>query len=293
MACTLAFTLILGLLLASCGDKPQLDPVKPGSGEGGEAKPKDASGTAKDLSQDEARSRVRTGRYLMDLANVHMKYREVDKAIDCYTQAIETEKEVQQDATLHYLLGQAYKQKNDKARSTDQLEKSIEIYMTILGKIPADDTKTDRAYYYERIGLIYRELGKEKEAVEWAEKIATGDKRPGARVRLARLYTKMGFGAMAVDTYKSLIVSMKDQKEVPLVKLEYGSFLAQQGNTGEAKSVLEPLLKEELPERSAALLKKVLLEIYQKTGELDKIKFGAKEADGGDKKDEEEKKEDK
>ncbi|MHC4597787.1 MAG: tetratricopeptide repeat protein [Planctomycetota bacterium] len=277
----------LGLALAACdretGPPPQPRPV-PGTGEGSETKGEPAG---EPVGPEEAKQRNLEATMQAELGEVYLKYGRFQEALQSYNKAIEVTKAFSENAVYHLGLAQAYRGLGNMKEAVRNLELAAVIFQKILPK--AKDEQKD--FYYEKISLIHKELGRRKEAIEWAEKIAGSGENVASIVKLARLYSLLGESPLAIDTYNMALKKVGDTPGALSVKLEYADYLAKSKNLGAARKIAEEVVAKAKNPQVRLGAKRLLVRIYDALGILDQVEMGAPKTPGSGEKGE--KKEDK
>lgn len=250
--------------------------------------PRPAGAGAKAAEPEDPQVRGQEAALRADLGQVYLKYGKFAEAHEAYGRAIVLTQGLSENAVYHIGLAEAAKGLGKDQEAVQNLETAAEIFKKILPTVGED--KKD--FYYEKICLIYRDLGRREEAVSWAEKIAGGQGSPEAAVKLARLYAFLGEGALAIDTYGMALKKLGGAPEALSVKLEFADFLARVKNLEAARSQAEEVAAKAADPKLRAAAKRMLLQIYDALGILDQVELDAPpsgeggESENGGKKDE-------
>jgi tetratricopeptide (TPR) repeat protein len=283
----LAVAAVLGFVLAACpkdpGPPPRPQPL-PSEEEGSETKAEPAP-TPGSVGPEEARRRNMEALMNSELGDVYLKYGRFREAIQVYDKAIEVTKSFSENAMFHLGLAQAYKGVGNVQEAVRNLERAAEIFQKILPN--AKDEQKD--YYYEKISLIHKQLGRRKESIAWAEKIAGTGENVASIVKLARLYSLLGENTMAIDTYKMALKKVGDKPGALSVKLEYADYLATSKNLEEARKLAEEVVAKAKNAQVRLGAKRLLVRIYDALGILDEVEMGAPKTPPGEKEEEEKK----
>ncbi|MHC4778765.1 MAG: tetratricopeptide repeat protein [Planctomycetota bacterium] len=276
----IVFMANFALIFAGCDQKNAPSPVP---GESGETKVAGQTEGAKG-APGEAKERAQEGSLQAELGDVYLKHGRFQDAIDCFNLAIKVTKPVFENAIYHLGLAQAYKGLGNMDEAVKNLEHAAEIFKRILPTVKEEQ----KAFYYKKICLIYTELGRRKEAVQWAEKIAGKGENLASILELARLYSLLKEGALAIDTYTMALKKAGDTADAEVVKLEFADYLAQNKNLAEARKMAEDLATNGKNAKLRLGAKRLLLRIYDALGILDEVEMGAPKEGGEEEKEKEE-----
>jgi tetratricopeptide (TPR) repeat protein len=284
-SCATLVVFALSLAFIGCGNEPEYPPDEdplPEPAPGPQTK-----GGGGQVSQEDFQRLNAEAALNADLGQVYLKYGRFGEAIEKYQKAIEVTRGVSENAVYHLGLAEGLR----GLKRFDEAVKNLEIAAEIFKKILPKAKEEQKDFLYEKICLIYRELGRRKEAVEWAEKIAGGGENPASVVKLARLYALLQENALAIDTYNMAIKKIGDEPGALGVKLEFADYLSRTKNLASAREIAEEVAAKAEDPKIKASAKRLLLRIYDGMGILDQVEMGAPSG-GGEKKDGEEKKED-
>ncbi len=234
------------------------------------------------LAPEEIQRRRGEAGYQVDLAQVHLKYGHADDAIRAIQKGIGILGEFgEENAVYFYVLAKAHQAKNDAAGYRKGLEDAIRVY----GALHTQAKKADiRNFYCEKLSELYGELGDSPKSVEWADQLGSEGEsdvvvsRSKARLYLANAQADKALKVLEEAEARATATAMKEQASYNIAEV-----LLRLNRTDDALARLKNLSEgaAEAPLRTQA--KRLLIDVYDKRGELDKVKLGGEKlgASGG------------
>ncbi len=276
----------LGLVAAGCGGRTTEAPAPAGSpvaeaahashpgddvphahGPGGEAIP------LPKLSPEEAQKRRTDSSYQVELAQIHLKYGRADEAIATIRKAIAILAEFgEENAGYFYVLAKAHQAKGDGAGYRKGLEDSIRVYMLLHKQAKQADA---RNLYCERLSELYGELGDSPKSLEWADQLGSEGEsdvlvsRTKARLYLGNAQTDKALKVLETAEAKATAVAQKEQASYNVAEV-----LLRLNRADDAIARLKGLADGAAEAALRTQAKRLLLEVYDRRGELDKVKLG-------------------
>lgn len=224
------------------------------------------------LTVAEAKQRAAQSDYFAELAQVHLKFNNVAAAVLSLEKAVELGRSIgNENAMLYRQLGEAYRRKGDAQRYQAALGIAMRVYTTL----HQDPERAKAANYYrEQLSVVCRELGDGDRSLWWADRIGEGEDASLQVLAVkAKLYRMNGKGERAIGMLEE--AEKKAEPELQeAISLEIAGLQLDARENKPAIGRLVALMKGATNENVQKQAKRLLINIYDKLGQLDKLELG-------------------
>lgn len=209
---------------------------------------------------------------LKELAIVHLKFNSIEEALRLFDMAIT--RQLQQtnthDAESWTGFGDALIKAGRKEEGARAYQLAIEIYKQAIkeGKQPENHN-----VLVNRVMAIYAAVGNEKEYKFWVNELRAADDNWRQQAELGSIHEQQKNFERAEACYKrAMELTAKDAAPHATVSLAYGVMLVKTDRSKEAEDLARAVVKSEgADDEQKRQARRLLFEIYDKRGELDKL----------------------
>lgn len=209
---------------------------------------------------------------LKDLAIVHLKYNNIEEALRLFDLAITRQRQQTNtdDAESWAGLGDALVKAGRKEEAARAYQISLQVYEQVL---KANQKPELHNVLVQRILVLHQLLGNEKEFRLWSAELRADENSWAQQVELAAIHEKQKNFDRAEPLYKrALELTAKDPANLAEVELRYGIMLQLAARDKEAEERARAVIKSaEAKDEAKRQARRLLFEIYDKRGELDKL----------------------
>jgi len=211
---------------------------------------------------------------LKDLAQVHLKYNSIEESLRLYELAIRNQTQqtgsVDADSLTGY--GDALAKGGLKEKAAEAYTQALRIYEDHMRKGVKPELHN---FVVERIAILYRVLGNEKEYTRWLGELRAGENIWQQQLELAAIHEQLQNFERAEPCYKrALELTAKEPASQAEVELRYAVMLAKANREKESEEKARAVIKAEAAkDEHKRQARRLLFEIYDKRGELDKLDF--------------------
>jgi tetratricopeptide (TPR) repeat protein len=226
-----------------------------------------------------------------DLAQVYLRYRILDEAIRNYELAakVQYERTGEQDAEIHVGLGEAYailiqqgapeNREQYRSQAAESFRNALTIYTELHDEqgpeYIAEGKNVEYNQLVARIARIHGLLGEDDKRREWLARLRADENNWQQQVELAQIHEQLERHERAEERYKrALTLTEEDAPNRAEVQVRYAAFLNKVERQDEAITIARAVVNnEEATSEAKRLARRLLFDIYDARGELDKLDF--------------------
>jgi tetratricopeptide (TPR) repeat protein len=226
-----------------------------------------------------------------DLAQVYLRYRILDEAVRNYRLAAQVQYEStgEQDAEIHVGLGEAYalliqqgapeNRETYRQQAADSFRNALRIYTEVHTEKGPDMLAEQQQIEYNqlvaRIARIHGLLGEDEKRREWLARLRADDDNWVQQVELAQVHEQLERFERAEERYRrALTLTEEDTEKHAEVQVRLAGMLKRMERQDEAITIArEVIANESATDEAKRLARRLLFEIYDARGELDKLDF--------------------
>jgi tetratricopeptide (TPR) repeat protein len=214
------------------------------------------------------------------LAKVYLQYGIIDEALRLYDLAIvqQLRQTNTEDAENWIGLADALVKANEKAKAEQAYKRALAIYDKLLQEKMVGGTASDPKlanFYISRIAVLYQVLGDNANRLKYLGMLIADEKSAAEQLELAKIHAGLKNFEKAEAAFKKALELTKDNlKENATVKVEYARSLRDAKREDDALAQIKDLVNnKEITEEARKAARRLMFEIYEARGTLDKIDF--------------------
>lgn len=265
------------MLVAAC---------QPGNGNTGANTPANQPGNAAtDTPEDKpAPNEPREAKYphqlIAALAKVYLQYGVVDEALRLYDLAIvqQLRQTNTEDAENWIGLADALVKANEKAKAEQAYRRALAIYEKLLQEKMVNGRASEPKlvnFYISRIAVLYQVLGDNANRMKYLGMLIADENNASEQLELAKIHAGLKNIEKAEAAFKrALDLTKDDAKNNATVRVEYARALRDAKRDEDALAQIKDLVNnKDIHEDTRKAARRLMFEIYEARGELDKIDF--------------------
>lgn len=248
-----------------------------------EEQPTEGDGANTEEETDTAEDAPREAKYpyqlLKELAQVHLKYNSVDEALRLYQLAIDVQLQQTntEDAENWIGFGDALAKAGRQEEAGRSYQRALGIYENLY-KERGPDLLEDSALhnqYVGRISQLYGVLGNQDKRREWLAKLRADENNWQQQLELAAIHQQLERFERAEECYKRAIdLTAEEPANGAIAQIRYATMLHARERGEEARVLAHEVnLNEAASDDVRRAARRLLFEIYDARGELDKLDF--------------------
>jgi Flp pilus assembly protein TadD len=211
---------------------------------------------------------------LKELAQVHLKYNSINEALRLYELAID--RQMQQTNTQDAESWSGFAEALAKAGRPEEAATAYRRAATIYEQLLSSGANPElHNFYVGRIAALYKVLGSEAEYRKWLKELKADPDDWKQQVELAAIHEQHEDYERAEAGYKRAHQLTADApSEKAEVEVRYAGMLQKAGRSDDAEASARAVIANEAASsENKRAAKRLLFEIYDKRGELDKLEF--------------------
>lgn len=280
MSCRVTgFALAAGLLLLTIGCQPAS-----GGGNGSNSPTNEASAGNTPAANGAKAADPKEAKYphqvIAALAKVYLQYGIIDEALRLYDLAIvqQLRQTNTEDAENWIGLADALVKANEKQKAEAAYKRALAIYEKLLQEKMVGGKATDAKlvnFYISRIAVLYQVLGDNASRLKYLAMLVADEKNAAEQLELAKVHANLKNWEKAEAAFKKALELTKDNlKESAIVRVEYARALREAKRDDDALAQIKELVNnKELAEETRKAARRLMYDIYEARGELDKLDF--------------------
>lgn len=214
------------------------------------------------------------------LAKVYLQYGINDEALRLYDLAIvqQIRQTNTEDAENWIGLADALVKANEKGKAAGAYKHALEIYEKLLQEKMVGGTASDPKlanFYISRIAVLYQVLGDNTSRLKYLGMLIADEKSAAEQLELAKIHASLKNWEKAEAAFKKALDLTKDNvKDNATIKVAYASALHDAKRDDDALAQIKDLVNnKDITEEAKKAARRLMYEIYEGRGELDKISF--------------------
>jgi tetratricopeptide (TPR) repeat protein len=214
------------------------------------------------------------------LAKVYLQYGIIDEALRLYDLAIvqQLRQTNTEDAENWIGLADALVKANEKAKAEQAYKRALAIYEKLLQEKMVGGTASDPKlanFYISRIAVLYQVLGDNANRLKYLGMLIADEKSAPEQLELAKIHASLKNWDKAEAAFKKALDLTKDNvKDNATIKVAYASALHDAKRDDDALAQIKDLVNnKDITEEAKKAARRLMYEIYEGRGELDKISF--------------------
>lgn len=214
------------------------------------------------------------------LAKVYLQYGIIDEALRLYDLAIvqQLRQTNTEDAENWIGLADALVKAKEAQKASQAYKRALAIYEKLLQEKMTGGKATDTKlvnFYISRIAVLYQVLGDEPNRMKYLGMLIADEKNAAEQLELAKVHAGLKNMEKAEAAFKKALELTKDNlKENAIVKVEYARALHDAKRDDDALAQVKDLVNnKDLAEETRKAARRLMYDIYEARGELDKIDF--------------------
>ncbi len=277
----LGLSLLLVTVLSLCGCQP---PAPSAGGNTSNSPANEASAantpapeTGKSVEPKEAKY---PHQVIAALAKVYLQYGIIDEALRLYDLAIvqQLKQTNTEDAENWIGLADALVKAKETQKASQAYKRALAIYEKLLQEKMTGGKATETKlvnFYISRIAVLYQVLGDEPNRMKYLGMLIADEKNAAEQLELAKIHAGLKNMEKAEAAFKKALELTKENlKENAIVKVEYARALHDAKRDDDALAQVKDLVNnKDLAEETRKAARRLMYDIYEARGELDKIDF--------------------
>lgn len=214
------------------------------------------------------------------LAKVYLQYGVVDEALRLYDLAIvqQLRQTNTEDAENWIGLADALVKANEKPKAEQAYRRALAIYEKLLQEKMVNGTASEPKlvnFYISRIAVLYQVLGDNANRVKYLGMLIADENNASEQLELAKIHAGLkNMEKAEVAFQRALELTKDDAKNNATVRVEYARALRDAKRDEDALAQIKDLVNnKEINEDTRKAARRLMFEIYEARGELDKIDF--------------------
>lgn len=209
-----------------------------------------------------------------EVARVYLKYNIIDEALRLFDLAIaqQYQQTGSEDAENWAGLGDALVKAKREEEAAKAYTRSLEIYKQLL---PKADTNQRHNFYIQKITVLCKVLGLEKERTSYVSQLKADKDNPDQQIELGGVLEQVGQKEMAEECFKRALELTKDDPQaLAVAKIAYAGMLFRAERLDEALANAKAAYEtENVTDETTKAARRLLFSIYEARGEADKMEF--------------------
>lgn len=209
-----------------------------------------------------------------ELAKVYLKYNITDEAIRLFDLAIQQQlKQTNSEDAENWIgLGDALKNAGRSKEATLSYKRALQILEQVLSNA---ETNQQHNHVIGRIAAVCAVLGMNEKRLECLTKLKADDDVPAQQLELAQIFHQIGNVEKAEKHFKrALELTTDEPAQESQVKVAYANMLFALERYDDALPMAKASAEsEQASDETRKLARRLVFEIYEATGETDKLDF--------------------
>jgi tetratricopeptide (TPR) repeat protein len=214
------------------------------------------------------------------LAKVYLQYGIIDEALRLYDLAIVQQLRATntEDAENWIGLADALVKANQKPKAEAAYRRALAIYEKLLQEKMVGGAATDTKlanFYISRIAVLHQVLGDNASRMKYLGMLVADEKNAAEQLELARVHAGLkNYEKSEAAFKKALDLTRENAKDNATIRVEYARVLRDAKREDDALAQIQDLVNnKEISDEARKGARRLMFEIYEARGELDKIAF--------------------
>jgi len=267
--------LLLCLSLPGCGDLPSSNQTGNSNSEQGTT---DTETPDTDTPEEETATVHPEAKYPFqvqaELARVYLRHNILDEALRLYELAIDTQyrQTGTWDAEVWVGFADALARAGRNQEAVNAYNHALRIYVSLFEQ---NQDPARHNVYVERIAAIHGVLGDRQQQAAWTARLRADENNPDQQIGLAQVHEQLGNADLAEAAWRRAHELLaEDPARQTAVSVALASLLHRTERTDDALTLARGALETEgITSETRRAAMRLLFDIYESRGELDKLEF--------------------